>query len=344
MLPRAQYSANTRVSCCRLVSANRHLPGLTFCHLSGPMSINALLDLLGPEVDDPEEGCAFLYYVFSEAKYGPESFLLFSQSIPSQDLGFINSKAKVLELSIGHRDLVIHQSPTILSSNRGGGTTGAVVWKITPLFATWITSLFKHDILPSNSTVLELGCGIAGIIGLALAPYVESYVLTDQEYVSKLVKQNLLDNQQDASVSSSRGRKNTAKSNRGYIASNTASSINVIFKPLDWETDEVTTSLTASEITKSFDIVIACDCIYNDALIKPLIDTCVDVCQLRQSDTEKEKPTICIVAQQLRSSEVFEEWLKSFHESFRVWRVPDAELISGLKENSGFVIHIGILR
>lgn len=54
-----------------------------------------------------------------------ESFLLFSQSIPSQNLGFVDAKATVLELSIGNRDLSIHQSPTILSSNRDGGTTGA---------------------------------------------------------------------------------------------------------------------------------------------------------------------------------------------------------------------------
>jgi hypothetical protein len=37
----------------------------------------------------------------------------------------VDAKATVLELSIGNRDLSIHQSPTILSSNRDGGTTGA---------------------------------------------------------------------------------------------------------------------------------------------------------------------------------------------------------------------------
>jgi hypothetical protein len=54
-----------------------------------------------------------------------ESFLLFSQTIPSQDLGFVDAKATTLELSVGGRDLTIHQSPTVLSSNRDGGTTGA---------------------------------------------------------------------------------------------------------------------------------------------------------------------------------------------------------------------------
>lgn len=54
-----------------------------------------------------------------------EAFLLFSQSIPSSNLGFVDSKATELELTINGQDLTITQSPTVLSSNRAGGTTGA---------------------------------------------------------------------------------------------------------------------------------------------------------------------------------------------------------------------------
>jgi len=107
----------------------------------------------------------------------------------------------------------------------------------------------------------------------------------------------------------------------------------------------VTPSLTGSEDKSSFDAVIACDCIYNDVLIDPLVQTCIDVCKLRASDaTRNEEFTVCIVAQQLRSAEVFEGWLKAFHKAFRVWRLPNEELIDGLKEDSGFVLHIGVLR
>jgi hypothetical protein len=107
----------------------------------------------------------------------------------------------------------------------------------------------------------------------------------------------------------------------------------------------VTPSVTGSEDKSSFDIVIACDCIYNDALVDPLVQTCVDACKLRASDaTWNEDSTVCIVAQQLRSAEVLEGWLKAFHKTFRVWRVPNEELIDGLKEDSGFVLHIGVLR
>lgn len=61
----------------------------------------------------------------TNAQSNPESFLVFSQAIPSQALGIIDSKASKLELTVAGRDLSIHQSPTLLSSNRKEGTTGA---------------------------------------------------------------------------------------------------------------------------------------------------------------------------------------------------------------------------
>jgi hypothetical protein len=87
--------------------------------------MQSFLEVLAEEVVDPEEGKSMSFQWLQGLSISIESFLLFSQSIPSQDLGFVDSKATVLELTINDRDLTIHQSPTILSSNRGGGTTGA---------------------------------------------------------------------------------------------------------------------------------------------------------------------------------------------------------------------------
>ena len=160
----------------------------------------------------------------------------------------------------------------------------------------------------------------------------------------KILSQNLLENRQDK-PSSGKGRQSVSKPKRGATASLPAKAgSSIIAKPLDWETDEVTPSLTGSESEHSFDAVIACDCIYNDALIGPFVQTCIDACKLRAGDLRKGYPTVCIVAQQLRSAEVFEAWLKAFCKAFRVWRLPDDELVDGLKSNSGFVIHIGVLR
>lgn len=99
-------------------------------NLGSSMTIHSLVKAHGQEVHDPEEGTVPLSFPSSAARASTlssvlESFLLFSQAIPSQNLGFVDSKAARLELTIADRDLSIVQSPTILSSNRGGGTTGA---------------------------------------------------------------------------------------------------------------------------------------------------------------------------------------------------------------------------
>lgn len=88
-------------------------------------------------------------------------------------------------------------------------------------------------------------------------------------------------------------------------------------------------------------MVVACDCIYNEALIEPLNSTCTALCKLRKED---ETPTLCLIAQQLRSPDVFEAWLKSFAGKFEVWQVPGAMLGEGLGEGSGFVVHVGVVK
>jgi predicted nicotinamide N-methyase len=266
-----------------------------------------------------------------------ETFLLFSQDIPSQNLGIIDSHTPLLELTIGSRDLEIKQSPAVLNSARGGGTTGAVVWKVTPRFAEWLSSpgniLAQHGIVAAESSVLELGSGIAGIVPLTLAPLVQQYIATDQAYALKLLKENIDSNTISTRQTGSKNKKPSRKTNPMP-----GSNIQVL--PLDWETDQVDSFLKGNNAAEGVDLVIACDCIYNYALIKPFVQTCVDICRARTSG----RPTVCVIAQQLRQPDVFEEWLEEFHKHFRTWRLSDEVLTSDLKENSGFMVHVGILR
>lgn len=236
-----------------------------------------------------------------------------------------------------------------------------VIWKITPLFAKWISSstnpLLQHQIITPDSVVLELGCGISGLIALTLSPLLQTYILTDQPYVLKFLSQNLSSNSSSSSTtnSKSKSRKSKTSSSTSTSTSTTqqTSTNKIIPLTLDWETDVVSPSLTCSETTTSFDTIIACDCIYNDALIPPFVQTCVDLCRLRSTssspkDEDQAKhsnPTLCVIAQQLRSPDVFESWLKEFNKFFRVWRVQEGGIQEcGLGEDSGFVVHIGILR
>ncbi|KAK1635106.1 hypothetical protein BDP81DRAFT_377053 [Colletotrichum phormii] len=323
------------------------------------MAVKALISTLEDQILDPEE----------------ETFFLFSHNIPSSNLGFIDPKATELSLTLAGRDFTVHQSPTVLSSTRAGGTTGAVLWKITPLFATYLsspTSPFSPLFTPT-STILELGCGISPLTALLLAPRIARYILTDQPYVARMIHQNLEANplpKSSSSSSTSRRSRKTASSTTTTTSSSSSTTLGTIsFHPLDWETDTPDSSLTGVPPTtaRSFDAVICCDCIYNEALVEPLVSTTADLARLRlraqKQDREEDEadnnnnvsssstttadrsePCVCIVAQQLRSPDVFQEWIGAFHRDFRTWRVPDALLPEGLRIESGFVVHVGILR
>lgn len=293
------------------------------------MAFQSLISALGEEINDPEE----------------ETFLLFSQDLPSQDLGFVDARATSLDITISGTDFTIIQSPGLLSSNRKEGTTGAVVWKITPLFAEWIAweenVLFQSSVLDRQSTVLELGCGISGIVAIASSPRVGNYVATDQEYVFKWLKPNIQNN-------APKPKSFDKVKRHGKVPETNLLSNNILIMALDWESSSVSDlpkmiEIDSGDNIQSINAVVACDCIYNEALIEPMVRTCAEICQLPNASCLG-KATVCVIAQQLRSDVVFEAWLSAFHKTFRIWRVPDDLLIKGLREGSGFVIHIGILR
>jgi hypothetical protein len=167
-----------------------------------------------------------------------------------------------------------------------------------------------------------------------LSPHVKRYIATDQDYVLKLLKENLAENRDVFATSAHKSGKKKGKGEE--MASN------IDARTLDWEKDDQANLYNELSISQgeSIDALIACDCIYNTHLINPLVNTCAEICQLAPSS----RPTVVVVAQQLRSSDVFEAWLVAFHERFRVWKMPDDVLDKGLKEGGGFVVHMGILR
>jgi hypothetical protein len=220
-----------------------------------------------------------------------------------------------------------------------------VVWKVTPLFAEWIASpnfLFDAGYLTSGSIAIELGAGVSGIVALSLGPQIARYVATDQDYSMKLLKHNISENLHTTTKKTPKKSKSKHKHPSGVREP----SIEAL--ELDWELDSVSSLPShlgqgADNDRNGVDLVIACDCIYNDALIEPLNNTCAQICRLRSGE-QNGKPTLCLIAQQLRSPDVFESWLKSFHQLFHVWKVPDELLTLSLRENTGFIVHVGYLR
>lgn len=194
--------------------------------------------------------------------------------------------------------------------------------------------------------MIELGAGVSGIVALSLAAKIRRYIATDQDYALKLLSQNISENSAvERPLATSTKKKQTAKAKRSRDTQ-LAPPSKIETLVLDWEINSLqslSALLNHEDGQGGVDAVIACDCIYNDALIEPFVSCCAEICALRGPKTSG-SPTICIITQQLRSSEVFESWLQRFHRSFRVWRVPDQLLTPSLTENSGFVVHIGILR
>ncbi|EKV09392.1 hypothetical protein PDIG_30360 [Penicillium digitatum PHI26] len=339
-----------------------------------------------------------------------ESFLLFAQDIPSNNLGMLNPRAPSVEISINGNEYTIHQSPSLLSSHRAGGTTGAgkykipgtlhkpahdlhqllydlspespearipstdfsaVLWKITPLFAEWITNpsnpLWTTSLLSQTSTVAELGTGISALVALVLAPSVRHYIATDQEYVRKLFRTNLDANASVTTSHSNRNSKGSGKSKGSKSKQTlTAKSVNNIsFTTLDWETDQAASlkecmdsddahgqdAEEEGEDDKGFDLLLSCDCIYNEALVAPFVRTCAEICRLRpayvgssEEPRSRRKPTVCIIAQQQRSPDVFETWLRETMREFGVWRLSDDVLGEGLRSGSGYLVHLLLAR
>jgi hypothetical protein len=245
----------------------------------------------------------------------------------------LDPKAAYIDLTVRGRDFTLTQSPGLLQSDREGGTTGAAVWATSVRVAQWIAdpenALFKHNVLGQTSSVLELGSGISGVVGL---------VLTDQQYTLKLLKENVTAN--IITASTTKGKKQTKGSSHKDVSSN------IVIEPLDWETDSIAPFLASNGLTTGVDVVLACDCIYNYALIEPFTQACADICRVRQqaSELDELQPTVCVVAQHLRQPDVFEEWAEVFLRKFRTWRVPSEQLGEALGEGSGFSVHVAVLK
>lgn len=183
--------------------------------------------------------------------------------------------------------------------------------------------------MDSSSTVLELGCGVTGLLGIVLAKKVSNYILTDQNWVMKVLQENL---DQNASFQAQQNGK--GKKVRGEADSN------LYRMALDWEADSPDLLLNNIPSTDHINVVIICDCVYNEYLIEPLIQTLVDICRLGPAG----KPVSVFMAQQLRSSTVFETFLDAMLQRFVVWRIPDSLLSNDLKSGSGYALHIAQLK
>ena len=298
-----------------------------------------------------------------------ESFDLFSHTNRSLPLGHLapdRASQTPLDLSIPNlsQPLTITQSPTVLHSSLPTGTTGAVLWRLQPLLAAWLLApsnpLFAgaSPVLAPAPTVLELGSGIGGVLALALAlsRRAGKVMCTDQPYVLRGLERNIEANRPAKPAPGETHRASRKARKGGGREPPPPSRVETL--ALDWETADASSLAEHEGFEAGPDLVLACDCVYNEALTAPFVRACAEVCGIRErwgaeggraGEKQAEvdgprRPTVCVVAQQLRAPDVFEAWMHVFTQRFRVWRVAGDVAGEGMRVEDGYVVHAGILR
>ena len=152
----------------------------------------------------------------------------------------------------------------------------------------------------------------------------------------KLLRQNVQDNISTPTRTTSKPK--TGKPSRSARMGSGPSNLDIM--ELDWETSDVSSIMRL--LDQRPDVLLAIDCVFNPTIIQPFVST---LKEFSTSTDQDARPVISIIAQQLRSPDVFTEWLEAMLQDFRVWRVNDKELsIASLGVQEGYVVHICILK
>jgi SAM-dependent methyltransferase len=155
---------------------------------------------------------------------------------------------------------------------------------------------FLDASLLSSTRVLELGSG-TGVLAVLLSHLVAQWIATDQAALLPLIRKNL-------------------------AAQNQQSLERVLLDELDWVEAASAYARRHSPrrtdpkpLGDSVDLILAADCLYNEALVKPLLHTI---------SYHAGQSTVVVVVSELRSSDVMlsflSAWLELDQNGWEVWR------------------------
>jgi predicted nicotinamide N-methyase len=253
-----------------------------------------------------------------------ELFQLYSESDQAgwQHNHAVKQKAGSVEIEVenvkGNKPAVftVMQNQSLLSKR---GITGSVLWDSSVMLSNMFTKHRQIFGLDASSTrILELGSG-CGLLGITLTSLVKQVVLTDQYEMLSLLAKNI--------------RRNLGENSNTDIAE------------LMWGEP-----LPPHVRKQTFDLIVASDCVYHEALTGKLVNTLSDLCKssdahkLSEFDEtgHKSKRTAFILGQELRSDNVHMEFLTDLIESFIVYRIPTKFVMDDFQ--NGYCIYFGFLR
>ncbi|PVF92022.1 hypothetical protein CPB86DRAFT_777565 [Serendipita vermifera] len=216
------------------------------------------------------------------------------------------------------------------------GDTGGGVWRGSLLFA-WkvLQHLYTNDsggILDSisikSANVLELGAG-TGLLGLLLAPHVQRYICTDLPELVPLIKKNIDINKN--ALSSSEKRLTAEPLNWVDVYECPPSSRHRLFsRNLYSQPEDINPD---GNYNSGADLILAVDCVYNPALIPPLLTT-IDL-------FASPGQTAVLVVMELRDEDVVRDFLAKWTEmsNWEIWRIGNEDHSSPLDVR--FAIWVG---
>lgn len=152
-----------------------------------------------------------------------------------------------------------------------------------------------------SSRILELGAG-TGLLSILLSPLCAEYIASDRYENLRLLQRNLELNGINHLDESVRGKSSAVKDGRtGLVQSKKVRIEEVDWKAISAERKKIAKAgdwmREEEDVAETFDMVLAVDCVYNEALVQPLVDTLARYC------SPGGRTMVWVVAE-LRSSDV----------------------------------------
>ncbi|SCV00690.1 LAME_0G11364g1_1 [Lachancea meyersii CBS 8951] len=279
-----------------------------------------------------------------------------SRSTSSVDLDFEPKDAKKC-----HRkerfSFEVSQSLSSLNSSKinDNSTTGYVVWSTTPFFLQWllysdtgllftnggdlrcdeetpakccnVPAMFSDPSIEADNQplrqIVELGCGVAGILGIALGNYVDKYVLTDQKALLDRLKHNVAHNIDELRL---RGMDSTTLGFASPRKTPLKTQMDVLC--LDWEKLDPRPANLHNLLKpdrRAIVTIISVDVVYNEYLIEPFLRI---VQGLMRAYKELGHVSTALVGVQLRDQDIIQTFLECAIVDFklRVYAILDADI------------------
>ncbi|WWC87374.1 uncharacterized protein L201_002263 [Kwoniella dendrophila CBS 6074] len=224
------------------------------------------------------------------------------------------------------------------------GDTGSVLWRSSLYLATRVLSqkhytgssttgnlIFDYDKL-GQSKILELGAG-TGLLSILLSQLSEKFTSSDRLENLKLVKRNLelngiaignddiLEKMDNPNVNGKKISRNNGDGFRTQVEKKQKISVNL--EEIDWveiqkernRHPELWNLTNQDREEEHYDLILAVDCIYNEHLVQPLVDTLSKYCK-------KGGKSVVWVVVELRSADVLTLFLESWmNDSSGPWTI-----------------------